>query len=242
MGKNYIPSTKQQDKIKTDLIGMRFGLLVVQSYSHSVKNPISNGYKHYYNCLCDCGNMCVVERKSLKYGNTKSCGCLHSQQLIKRNKETASRNGDSATYERLYNIWSAIFQRCTNPNSKDYQYYGGKGIKICVEWNDWETFKQWALSNGYQDNLTIDRINTEGDYEPNNCRWADMITQANNKTNNKYITFNNKTQSLAEWCRELNLDYDRTKQRINACNMTPKQAFTLPKYYTQKYNGNKRIK
>lgn len=221
---------------------MRFGLLVVQSYSHSVKNPTSNGYKHYYSCLCDCGNMCIVERQSLKYGNTRSCGCLHSRQLISRNKETASRNGDSVKYERLYDIWGAMFQRCTNPNSKSYKYYGSKSIKICDEWHDWERFKQWALSNGYQDTLTIDRIDTNGNYEPSNCRWVDTIVQANNKTTNKYITFNDKTQSLAEWCRELNLDYNRTKQRINACNMTPEQAFTLPKYYAQRHSGNKLIK
>lgn len=242
MSRKYIPSTRKQDKVRTDLIGMRFGLLVAQSYSHSVKNSTSNGYKHYYNCLCDCGNVCIVERQSLKYSNTRSCGCLRSKQLITRNKETASRNGDSVKHERLYDIWGAMFQRCTNPNSKGYQYYGGKGIKICDEWHDWERFKQWSLSNGYQDALTIDRIDTNGNYEPSNCRWVDTIVQANNKTTNKYITFNNKTQSLAEWCRELNLDYDRTKQRINACNMTPEQAFTLPKYYTQKYNGNIHIK
>lgn len=117
-----------------------------------------------------------------------------------------------------------------------------KVLKFVMNGTIGKSLNNGLYPNGYQDTLTIDRIDTNGNYEPNNCRWVDTIVQANNKTTNKYIAFNNKTQSLAEWCRELNLDYDRTKQRINACNMTPKQAFTLPKYYTQKYNGNKRIK
>jgi hypothetical protein len=232
LGKNYIPSTKQQDKIRTDMIGMRFGRLIVQSYSHSKKNEGRAGYKHYYNCICDCGNTYVGERNALRFHNTESCGCIHSETLIKRNQETASHNGDSKEYQRLYNIWYSMRNRCDSLSNKDYRYYGGKGVKVCNEWYEWENFKQWALGNGYEEDLTIDRIDVDGDYKPSNCRWVTMQVQANNKTVNHYITYDGRTQSLSDWCRELNLDYDRTKQRINACGMTPEQAFTLPKYYT----------
>lgn len=239
MSKKYIPSKAQQDKIKADIIGVRFGRLVVQSYSHAERRKDSGGLKHYYNCLCDCGNICVIERNSLRSMNTSSCGCIKKEMLIKRNKETGSLHGDSKKYKRLHNSWSGMLNRCEHTNNKNYNLYGGRGIQVCAEWHEWENFKNWSLTHGYKDGLTIDRINRNGNYEPSNCRWVTMDIQANNKSNNKYITYQGRTQSLADWCRELNLDYFRTKARINACNMTPEQAFELPKYYTQKECNNK---
>lgn len=239
MSKQYIPLNEKQDKIKTDIIGVRFGRLIVQSNSHSEKCTKSNGSKHYYNCLCDCGNTCIKERCYLKYGNTSSCGCIRSEMLAKRNKETASLHGDSKRYERMHNSWSAMLNRCEHINNKNYDLYGGRGIRVCDEWHKWEVFRDWALNNGYNDGLTIDRIDRNGNYEPSNCRWVTMDVQANNKSNNKYITYQGRTQSLADWCRELDLDYDRTKARLNSCNMTTEQAFELPKYYTQKECNNK---
>lgn len=208
--------------------------MIVQSYSHSEKRKDSGGSRHYYNCLCDCGNICVIERNSLRSGNTSSCGCIRKEMLTKRNKETGSLHGDSIKYKRLCNIWRAMLNRCEKINNKNYDLYGGRGIKVCDEWHKLETFRDWSLNNGYQDNLTIDRIDGNGNYEPSNCRWTTMVIQANNKSNNKYITYQGRTQSLADWYKELNLDYFRTKARLNSCNMTPEQAFELPKYYTQK--------
>lgn len=239
MSRKYTPSTKQQDAIKDDMIGVRFGRLVVQSYSHAEKRKDCNGSRHYYNCLCDCGNTCIIERNSLRSGNTSSCGCIRSEMLAKRNKETASLHGDSKRYERMHNSWSAMLNRCEHTNNKNYDLYGGRGIKVCDEWHKWDAFRDWALDNGYNDGLTIDRIDSNGNYEPSNCRWVTMDIQANNKSNNKYITYQGRTQSLADWCRELNLDYCRTKARLNSCNMTPEQAFEFPKYYTQKECDNK---
>lgn len=238
LSKQYIPLNEKQDKIKTDIIGVRFGRLIVQSYSHSEKRTKSNGSKHYYNCLCDCSNTCIKERCSLKCGNTSSCGCIRSEMLTKRNKETGSLHGDSVKYERLHNSWSAMLNRCDHTNNKNYDLYGGRGIKVCDEWHKWEVFRDWALDNGYNDGLTIDRIDRNGNYEPSNCRWVTMDVQANNKSNNKYITYQGRTQSLADWCRELDIDYFRTKARLNSCGMTPEQAFEMPKYYTQKECGN----
>lgn len=143
-------------------------------------------------------------------------------------------------HTRLNRIFNGLKVRCYNPKNKDYPLYGGRGIKLCDEWNDRETakneprrctkgfisFKKWALENGYSDELTLDRIDTDGDYEPSNCRWVSMQTQNNNRRNNHYITYQNKTQSLAEWCRELNLNYYKIRGRINNYNWSPERAFT----------------
>lgn len=216
-----------QKDIISDIIGKRYGRLVVISYSHNIKNNNKRvGYKHYYNCKCDCGNNCIVERNSIKYGNTQSCGCIHKQQLSDRNKQTARLNGDSSNkYMKLHNSWSAMKNRCLSNKNIHYENYGGRGITICDDWLDWNKFKNWAINNGWKSGLTIDRIDINGNYEPSNCRWVDYGVQANNTRHNKMITYNSKTQSLASWCRELNLNYDRTKARLNNCGMTVEEAF-----------------
>lgn len=186
-----------------------------------------------FKCICDCGN--IINKPMSKFTNNSqvlnSCGCLHKDILIKRNKQTATYNGESkGEYKRLFGIYRKMIYRCEDKNDDAYKYYGERGIKICKEWReDYFAFKKWALNNGYNNELTIDRIDVNGDYKPENCRWVDYYVQANNKTNNHYITYNNRTQTLAEWCRELNLDYFRTKARLNTCGMTVEQAFELPK-------------
>lgn len=132
-------------------------------------------------------------------------------------------------YSRLNNIYDNMKRRCYNPNSTKFSYYGGRGIKVCDEWNDrelvpmgqggrcskgWLTFKKWALENGYADNLTIDRIDVNGNYEPSNCRWVTMKVQSNNLRNNVRLTYKGRTQTIHEWCEELNLNYERIRNRI----------------------------
>ena len=131
-------------------------------------------------------------------------------------------------YTRLNNIYDNMKRRCYNPKSDVYKYYGGRGIKICDEWNNrekarlqngtcskgWLAFKKWALENGYQDNLTIDRIDPNGNYEPSNCRWVTMKVQSNNLRNNVRLTYKGRTQTIHEWCDELNLNYDCIRDRI----------------------------
>lgn len=139
---------------------------------------------------------------------------------------------------RLNRIFRHIRGRCYNPNNKDYKDYGGRGITICEEWNNREkvpnednatkgylAFKKWALSHGYSDNLTIDRIDTNKGYSPDNCRWVTNKVQQNNKRNNRYITYSGKTQSLAKWCEELGLNYNRVKARLNHCRWTVAKSF-----------------
>ena len=104
--------------------------------------------------------------------------------------------------QKIYKVWSGIKQRCFNPNSNRYKNYGGRGISICDEWkNSFETFCKWALENGYKEGLSIDRIDHEKDYEPSNCRWADEITQQNNRTNNTLYEYEGETHTLTEWSR-----------------------------------------
>jgi len=138
----------------------------------------SNGFIVWL-CRCDCGNFAEVRADCLKKGSTRSCGCLR-KEIAKENMRKLGINrykhGDSKI--RIYRIWCHILSRCLNPKHKKYRYYGGRGIKVCPEWrNDYLAFKHWALANGYKENLTIDRINNDGNYGPNNCQW---LTKSDN--------------------------------------------------------------
>ena len=134
--------------------------------------------------------------------------------------------GGEKMKSRLYSIYQGMTKRCYYPDNQNYKYYGGKGIVICNEWkSDFSSFKKWALENGYQDNLTIDRINTNGNYEPSNCRWVSMKEQCNNRTSNHLITYKGKTQNLKQWCIELNLNYGIMESRINRYKWSIEKAF-----------------
>lgn len=163
-----------------DLTGQRFDRLVVIERVGSNSDGVAT-----WHCLCDCGNECIVEGANLRKGNTKSCGCLHDD--VTRMRRTT--HGKSGT--RLYAVWKAMIQRCSNPLDKNYDRYGGRGIQICEVWrNDFQAFYDWAMANGYDEtaprsHCTIDRIDNDKGYSPDNCRWVDMKTQRNNRTNSK---------------------------------------------------------
>jgi hypothetical protein len=162
-------------------------------------------------CLCDCGRETITEARDVIIGHTKSCGCLHSSEFY---DEEHKRKDD-----RLYKIFYGMKQRSYNPNNNFYYCYGGRGIKICDEWlKNYHYFKQWAYSNGYADNLTIDRIDVDGNYEPSNCRWTTIKEQSNNKTNNRYITLNGETKTLAQWCELYNLNSNAISNRLHNKN------------------------
>ena len=196
-----------------NLIGLKFGRLTVINFHHSVPRYYPNGslrgHRHYWSCLCECGNYKIVEQYQLTSGNTQSCGCLA--------KERAKTNfvKHNLTNHRLYNIYAHIKQRCNKPDCKEYKNYGGRGIKLCYEWNiDFLNFYNWSINNGYADNLTIDRIDVNGNYEPSNCRWVSYKVQNNNKRNNFLVTIYNRTQTLSEWCDEKNLNYSKIQSRL----------------------------
>lgn len=131
--------------------------------------------------------------------------------------------------EKLYVCWCHIKARCNNPNSKDYKYYGGKGIKMCEEWSqDYLSFKQWALDSGYQEGLEIDRIKNDKDYCPENCRWRTRKEQMNNTTHNHLLTYNGETKTMAQWADEFDMPYGMLKQRINKCQWSVEKALTTP--------------
>jgi len=178
--------------VKIDLTGQRFGrLTVIGEASNKTK-----GGRPKWRCLCDCGKNTEVESSHLRSGDTQSCGCLSRDMTIAR----SIMHGK--THTRLFITWNSMRQRCRDKNCKNYPHYGGRGIKVCDEWDkDFTAFETWALSNGYADNLSIDRIDNEGNYEPSNCRWSDRLTQQNNTRKNHFISISEETHTIAEWAR-----------------------------------------
>jgi len=176
-----------------------------------------------WECNCDCGNIVYISSGSLRKNGTKSCGCLNDE--VRKSGDNRRTHGDWGT--RLYRIWKAMHTRCYNPHSKDYKNY--KKISICDEWiNDFPAFKIWALENGYDDSLSIDRIDPYGDYCPDNCRWSDSITQANNKTNTRKVVICGVEYTLSEACKKYGIGKWLFYQRIKK-GMSVEEAFITPK-------------
>lgn len=179
------------------LIGQRFGRLVVID-----KSDRTDGHTSWWVCKCDCGNIKEVRASCLKKGSTKSCGCLRREMGVEHGRKMLTHHGMYGT--RLYIIWRGIKSRCNNKNAENYKYYGAKGVKICDEWDkDFISFVEWAMANGYKDNLTIDRIDVNGNYEPSNCRWISNDEQQRNRRNNRFVTIDGITKCVSEWAREL---------------------------------------
>ena len=186
-----------------DLSGRTFGRLTVICFDHIDLRHESN-----WLCKCDCGNETVVTRDRLLRGVTRSCGCYHRDRTIECNTTHGLRN------TKIYNVWDTMIRRCENKNNQRYHRYGGRGITVCDEWHRFENFYEWAMNNGYESGLTLDRINNDDGYYPENCRWIDNTAQQNNKSNNHYITYNGITHSRADWSRILNVNYETLRFRI----------------------------
>ena len=170
--------------------GKRYGKLTVIK-----RNGSSKDGKAMWLCKCDCGGYVTTIGKSLRNGDCTSCGC-HRKEVLKRGGKANLKHGE--TNNRLYNIWRGIKKRCRLKTNHGYKWYGAKGIDVCDDWYDsYEKFRDWSLKNGYKEGLTIDRIDVDGDYEPNNCRWVAWITQENNRSNTVYVDYKGKTYPRA---------------------------------------------
>lgn len=171
-----------------DLTGKKFGRLKVIGRDGTY--PSGN---IRWLCQCDCGGLTHATGHLLKSGTVKGCKCVSSERMKRLN----TKHGGFGT--RLYETWRNLNRRCYNENHKAYPLYGGRGITVCDEWREFEPFRDWALANGYAEDLTIDRIDVNGNYEPSNCRWATMKEQSNNKRNSHYIEYNGEKHTISEW-------------------------------------------
>lgn len=205
-------------KKASDLTGQRFGRLVV------LKRDFSRKKAAFWICQCDCGKETTVQSCHLRSGATQSCGCLHMENGY---KTTWKKHGDYKT--RLYHIWITMKSRCFNKKDKRY---GGRGITVCSEWSEsFEAFRDWALANGYRDDLTIDRIDVDGNYEPSNCRWATKLEQQSNKRTNRLLTAFGETHTESEWARITGINVSTIYARL-------KRGWTVDRALTEKVNNS----
>lgn len=214
------------EKCFIDLTGQKFNKLTCIRWERK-NNAI------YWLCKCDCGKETWVKSSNLKSGAVKSCGCAgdHVNRV----------HGMSHT--RLHGIWSKMLSRCHYKNDDKYKWYGARGITVCEEWHGTDGFKRfmnWSLQNGYSDNLSIDRIDNDKGYFPNNCRWTNKITQANNTRSNVYVTFNDETHTIAEWSRILGIKYATLSQRITKLHWPVEDAFEVKKHERRKIERNEK--
>lgn len=201
-----------------DITGQKFNNLTVIERLPNAKGGIS-----VWKCLCDCGNYTTVRASNLKNGAVKSCGCLKHISRTKTHGET---------HTRLYSLWNAMKNRCNNPNANCYMRYGGRGIKVCDEWQEsFVSFRDWSLENGYDETLSIDRIDNNKGYYPKNCRWVTFEQQCNNRRSNVLIEYKGETRNLMQWCKILNVDYKLVHNRMNKSGWNFEKSVSTPKLH-----------
>lgn len=185
-----------------DLTGQVFNRLTVMK-----QTGINNHGDSTWLCKCNCGKETIVAGYRLRNGKTQSCGCLNKE--ITRNRSLT--HGKSK--EKIYFVWKAMINRCTNNKNHNYKDYGGRGIKVCTEWMNINNFIKWANSNGYKEGLEIDRINNDGNYEPSNCRWTTRKVQTNNCRRNIVVNIEGVSKTLKQWAEYSNLNVNTLQYR-----------------------------
>lgn len=195
-----------------DIKGQRFGRLVVVE---RVKNKWKN-HGSYWLCKCDCGKEKIVESHNLRNGSTKSCGCLNDEKRGQSNKT----HGQSHR-ERLYAVWCSMRARCDRPTAEPFERYGGRGISVCDEWRDYAVFREWAYSHGYVENVrgvycSIERIDNDGNYEPDNCKFVTAKEQANNRRSCRLFTIDGVTKNATEWASEYGMEARLVLRRVES--------------------------
>lgn len=204
-----------------ELTGKRFGRLQV------IKRVGSKCGHSLWLCKCNCGAETYVTACALRKGDTVSCGCWKDEQTAKRNVKHKHSSS------RLYAVWKGIKQRCNNPNHSSYANYGGRGIKMCKEWENFSEFEKWAMEHGYDKDAsfgkcTIERIDNNGPYCPDNCRFATWNEQQNNSRNNHRITISGETHTLTEWCDKMGLKPTTVLRRIKGLGWSEEKAIMTP--------------
>jgi hypothetical protein len=192
-----------------DMTGKEIGHLTVIRIS-----GYSKDHRVMWECLCDCGKIVQRKGKGLRSGNpeSKSCGCCSLDNIPSEKTVKAKHMG---TKTRLFRIWSSMKNRCRCENWEGYKRYGGRGITVCNEWtNDYKKFRDWAMSHGYSDTLTLDRIDVNGNYEPSNCRWATWQEQANNRRKSLFVIYNGETKSIPDWARLFKINNVTLRNRL----------------------------
>lgn len=189
--------------VKIDLTGNKYGRLTVLKLAVDER-----GKKKKWLCKCDCGNKVIVSGSNLRSGHSSQC----KQCALAELAEKKIKHGGTKT--KLYYVWRGMITRCGDKSARAYMRYGGRGICVCKEWQDFGKFRDWALSNGYSDGLEIDRVDNDGNYEPSNCRWVNKQRNANNKSNNRLLTYNGETLTMAEMARKYNVPYKLLHKRL----------------------------
>lgn len=226
---------------RLDISGQRFGKLVAIERS---ERKTTKG-QYYWICKCDCGNYTEAVPSNLKHGHVTSCGCVSRQShsdVMKRwhdeHPENRQTHGLSST--RLFVVWADMRARCGNENSTNYRNYGGRGIKVCDEWaDDFAAFYEWACKNGYDETAprgvcTLDRINTNGNYEPSNCRFVDAKQQANNRRENRYLEIGGEKKTVSEWAERCDMPYATLYHRVFYKGIAPEVAIDKSKFRQRK--------
>lgn len=206
-------------KIYEDLSGRKFGKLLVINRNYEVKNG-----KRNWNCLCECGNTRVVTTGALNGGKMQKCRKCSKESRIEYLKKMP-RKGHGMTKTKIWKTWRAMRERCYVPCVGGYKNYGGRGIKVCDEWNaSFENFMEWAYANGYKENLSLDRIDVNGNYEPNNCRWVTFLEQANNKRTSHFLEYNGEIKTITEWSRITGINKNTLLSRVTKYGWSVERA------------------
>ena len=214
-----------------NLTNKRFGEWSVMSFvgRNKYRQPI-------WKCRCSCGTVREIPESNLTRKASTNCGCLKSKNQRKR----AYKHGKVNT--PLYRSWANMLQRCNNPKNPRFKDYGGRGVAVCEEWKDFTNFAKWANQNGYIEGLTIERVDVDGDYSPENCKWVPLREQSLNKRTTLYVTFNNEKKSLKEWAERFNISYGSLKKRLYQGGEAKVQEKLFTEYmqeYTRSYSGGK---
>ena len=212
--------TELTEKWKAGELPIKINRWTILSYHHTAKN-----YHKYYLCRCDCGKEKIVNINNIIKGVSKSCGCLISETTSERNKTIKQKDKHKYKDYSLYRVWLGMRKRCYSSKEPAYKDYGGRGIFVCDEWrNDYNSFLNWSLINGYKKGLSIDRIDNNKGYTPDNCRFVDNYMQANNKRNNIILELKGEKKTLPNWAREFNISAKKLYARYYR-NKNPQYVF-----------------